>query len=164
MIGVGDRLPAARLLRFGVEGPETVQLADLVSGRKVVLFAVPGAFTPTCDSAHLPSFIRTAAAFRAKSVDEIICISVNDVHVMRYWGELSGATAAGITMLADGDGSYTKAMGLDFNLPKVGFWGRSRRYALVAQDGVVTVLHLEEPGVCAVSTGEAVLEALWQAR
>jgi peroxiredoxin len=160
MIEIGMKLPEAQFIRMGANGPEQVSLGDKTAGRKVVIFAVPGAFTPTCDSAHLPSFIRTAEAFRAKGVDEIICISVNDAHVMRYWGEMSGATKAGITLLADPDTAYTRALGLDYSAPAAGMLNRSRRYAMVVEDGVVTVLHLEQPGVCEVSTGEAMLAAL----
>ena len=155
---VGDRLPAASLLVFGANGPEQVDIGARVAGRKVVIFAVPGAFTPTCDSAHVPSFIRTKAQFDARGVDEIICVSVNDAHVMRRWGESTGATAAGITMMADADASFTKAMGMDFSAPAAGMFDRSRRYAMVVEDGVITALELDAPGTCAVSTGEALLE------
>jgi len=157
-IRVGDRLPAAELLIRGSDGPGIVDLAAKTAGRRVVIFAVPGAFTPTCDAEHLPSFVRTKAQFDAKGVDEVICVSVNDVHVLALWGETSGATAAGITMLADGDASFTKALGLAFSAPAAGMYDRSRRYAMVVDDGVVTVLHLEKPGECAISTGEALLQ------
>ena len=160
MIGVGDRLPDATLLWKGDDGPQEVPLGPKLAGRKVILFAVPGAFTPTCSSAHLPSFIRTADALREGGVDEIICVSVNDVHVMRLWAEQSGAMEAGITMLADGDGAFTQSLGLSYSNPVAGMMDRSRRYAMVVEDGVVTVFHLEEPGVCATSTGEAMLAAL----
>lgn len=157
---VGLKLPDATLRRIGPDGPEEVRLAERLKGRKVVIFAVPGAFTPTCDSAHLPSFVRTAGAFRAKGIDEIICLSVNDIHVMRYWGELSGAAQAGITLLADTDASLTRSLGMDYSAEKTGMLNRSRRYAMIVEDGVVTVLHLEQPGVCEVSTGEAMLAEL----
>ena len=157
---VGLKLPDAALRRIGPDGPEEVRLAERLKGRKVVIFAVPGAFTPTCDSAHLPSFVRTAGAFRAKGIDEIICLSVNDIHVMRYWGELSGAAQAGITLLADTDASLTRSLGMDYSAEKTGMLNRSRRYAMIVEDGVVTVLHLEQPGVCEVSTGEAMLAEL----
>lgn len=160
MIEVGQRLPGAQLLRIGPNGPETVELADRLAGRRVIIFAVPGAYTPTCDSAHMPSFVRTADEFRAKGIDEIICISVNDAHVMRYWGESTGAKEAGITLLADADAAYTKAIGMAFSNAAAGMFDRSRRYAMLVEDGVVTVLHLEKPGVCEVSTGESMLEAL----
>lgn len=157
---VGLKLPDATLRRIGPDGPEEVRLAERLKGRKLVIFAVPGAFTPTCDSAHLPSFVRTAEAFRAKGIDEIICLSVNDIHVMRYWGELSGAAQAGITLLADTDASLTRSLGMDYSAEKTGMLNRSRRYAMIVEDGVVTVLHLEQPGVCEVSTGEAMLAEL----
>lgn len=160
MIDVGMRLPGATLLQVGPEGPETVDLSDRLKGRKVILFAVPGAFTPTCDSAHMPSFVRTADALRAKGVDDIICVSVNDAHVMRHWGRTTGATEAGIAVLADSDASFTRALGLLYSNPAAGMFDRSRRYAMLVEDGVVTAFHLEQPGVCEVSTGEAMLAAL----
>ncbi len=160
-LSVGTRLPDATLLSFGEKGREEVRLADRLRGRRVIIFAVPGAFTPTCDSAHLPSFIRTADALHAKGVDEIICLSVNDVHVMRYWGEMSGATAAGITMLADPAAEFTRAVGMDFSAPAVGMYDRSQRYAMLVEDGVVRILNVEEKrGVCNLSGGETLLEAL----
>ncbi len=160
MIEEGQRLPQATLLRVGPDGPERVSLADRLAGRKVILFAVPGAFTPTCDSAHMPSFVRTADAFRDKGVDEIICVSVNDAHVMRYWGETTGAAGAGITLLADADAAFTRALGLAYDNAAVGMLNRSRRFAMLIEDGVVTRFHLEQPGVCEVSTGEAMLADL----
>lgn len=160
MLEEGMRLPEAVLLEKGPEGPHEVNLSQRLNGRKVVIFAVPGAFTPTCDSAHMPSFVRTAEKFRAKGVDEIICLSVNDVHVLRYWGETSGAIKAGITLLADPASELTRALGIDYSNEKAGMLHRSRRYAMVVEDGVVTVLHLEQPGVCEVSTGEAMLAEL----
>ena len=160
MISEGDRLPEATLLVKTDDGPAEVDLAARLAGRKVILFGVPGAFTPTCDSAHLPSFIRNAEAFGEKGVDEIICVSVNDIHVMRLWAEQSGATEAGITLLADGDAAFTRALGLAFSNPAVGFHDRSRRYAMLVEDGVLTSFHLDQPGVCEVSTGEAMLAEL----
>lgn len=160
-ISVGDKLPEATLVLLGANGPEQVSLTERVKGRNVVIFAVPGAYTPTCSSAHVPSFIRTKAGFDAKGVDEVICVSVNDPFVMKAWGEATGATAAGITMLADAASEMTGAMGLAFDAPPVGLLARSKRYALQAQDGVVMVLHLEEsPGVCEISGGEALLAAI----
>ena len=160
-ISVGDTLPDANLIRLGAEGPESVSVHALAKGRKIVVFAVPGAYTPTCSSAHVPSFIRTKARFDGKGVDKIICVSVNDPFVMKAWGEATGATGAGISMLADADSAFTKAMGLDFTAPPVGLLARSKRYALYAEDGVVKQLHLEEsPGVCDISGGEALLAAI----
>jgi len=160
MIKEGDALPDAELIRMTEAGPEKVDVKGLASGRKIVIFGLPGAFTPTCDAAHLPSFIRTKDGFAAKGIGEIICVSVNDAHVMRYWGAHSGATEAGITMLADGDASFTKALGLEFTVPAVGFYDRSRRYAMMVDNGVIRVLHLENPGECGISTGEAMLDAI----
>lgn len=161
MISVGETLPAATLFKMTADGPAPVELSDLAKGRKVAIFAVPGAFTPTCHSAHVPSFIRTKDALKARGVDEIICVSVNDPFVMAAWGEATGATEAGITMLADADSSFTGALGLQFDAPPAGLMARSKRYAMVVEDGEVKILHLEEsPGVCELSAGEALLDAL----
>ncbi len=160
-ISKGDKLPDATLLQMGDEGPQGVALADKLKGRKVVIFAVPGAFTPTCHSAHVPSFIRTKDQFAAKGVDEIICLSVNDPFVMKTWGEATGATEAGITMLGDADSSFTKAIGMDFDAPPAGLLGRSKRYAMLVEDGTVSVLQAEEsPGTCEISGGEALLASI----
>lgn len=160
-ISEGAKLPDATLLHMGDAGPGSVALADKLAGRKVVIFGLPGAYTGTCTTAHVPSFIRTADKFAAKGVDEIICVSVNDPFVMKAWGDSTGATAAGIAMLGDADASFTKAIGLTFTAPPVGLFDRSKRYALYAVDGVVKVLHVEEsPGVCETSGGEAMLAAI----
>ena len=157
----GDRLPGATLLRIGEGGPEKVELGPLIEGRRVVIFGVPGAFTPTCHSAHLPSFIRTREQFAEKGVDEVICVSVNDPHVMRAWGEATGAAEVGITLLADPEGTFTRAVGMEFTAPQSGLIGRSKRYALIAEDGVVRTLHVEAArGVCEVTAGEALLATL----
>lgn len=160
-ISKGDTLPDATLLQMGADGPEEVKLADKTKGRKVVIFAVPGAYTPTCHSAHMPSFTRNKDQFDAKGVDEVICISVNDPFVMGAWGEATGATAAGITLLGDPESSFTKAVGMDFTAPPVGLMARSKRYAMLVEDGKVSLLHEEEnPGACDVSAGEALLAAM----
>jgi peroxiredoxin len=160
-ISVGDRLPDATLLRMGEKGVETVALAERLRGRNVILFGLPGAYTGVCTKSHVPSFVRTARQLAAKGVDEIICVAVNDPFVLGAWGEATGATAAGIAMLGDADGAFTRAVGMDFSAPPVGLIGRSRRYALYAVDGVVTVLHGEpNPGVCDTSGGEAMLAAI----
>lgn len=160
-VSVGDNLPNATLLRMTAEGPAPVALEDLAKGRKLAIFAVPGAFTPTCHSAHVPSFIRTKDEFAAKGVDEIICVSVNDPFVMGAWGEATGATEAGITMLADAEGGFTKAIGMAFDAPPAGLISRSKRYAMLVEDGVVKVLQEEEaPGTCEVSGGEALLASV----
>ncbi|MCL1629816.1 MULTISPECIES: peroxiredoxin [Roseinatronobacter] len=160
-ITTGDTLPEASFSRIGAEGPEQVALSDLTKGRKVVIFAVPGAFTPTCHSAHVPSFIRTKDDLAAKGVEEIICLSVNDPFVMKAWGEATGATDAGLTLLSDGTGAFTAEIGMNFDAPPVGLMGRSKRYAMLVEDGVVKLLHAEEsPGTCEISGGEALLAAL----
>ena len=159
-IAVGERMPDATLCRMGDDGPETVQLSDLLNGRKVVVFALPGAFTGPCSTAHVPSFIRTAAQLRDKGVDEIICISVNDPFVLKAWGEATGAAEAGIAMLGDADGSMTRALGLEFTAPHLGLIGRSNRYAALVEDGVIAVANVDKPGACEISTGEELLARL----
>ncbi|WP_170369254.1 peroxiredoxin [Ruegeria arenilitoris] len=161
MISTGDTLPEATLIQMGADGPEEVRVSSKVKGRKVVIFAVPGAFTPTCHSAHVPSFMRTKNQFAAKGVDEIICVSVNDPFVMKAWGEATGATAAGLTMLADPASEFTKAIGMDFDAPPAGLISRSKRYAMLVEDGKVVALNLEEsPGACEISAGEGLLEVI----
>jgi cytochrome c peroxidase len=161
MISTGDTLPDATLTQMGAEGPEEVRISDKTNGRKVVIFAVPGAFTPTCHSAHVPSFMRTKDQFDAKGVDEIICLSVNDPFVMKAWGEATGASDAGLTMLADAASEFTKAIGMDFDAPPAGLIARSKRYAMLVEDGKVTALNLEEsPGACEISAGEGLLDVI----
>ena len=159
-IAEGDTLPEATFIRIGENGPEQVKLSDKVKGRKVAIFAVPGAFTPTCHSAHMPSFVRNKAAFDAKGVDEIICLSVNDAHVMKQWGLATGATEAGITLLADPTGAFASAIGMQFDSPGPGMYGRSKRYAMYAEDGVVKVWSPELSRGCEMSGGEALLAAI----
>jgi len=157
----GDRLPEATLIKMGSEGPEQVKISDKTAGRKVVIFAVPGAFTPTCHSAHVPSFIRTRDQFADKGVGEIICVSVNDPFVMKAWGEATGADAAGITMLADPKSEFTTALGMNFDAPPAGLMARSARYAMLVEDGEVKILNAEDnPGQCETSAGEGLLSAL----
>jgi peroxiredoxin (alkyl hydroperoxide reductase subunit C) len=141
------------------EGPREVDTGELFAGKKIVLFAVPGAFTPTCSGKHLPGFVEHLAHFRAKGVDKIICLSVNDAFVMGAWAKDQKA-GDNIVMLADGSAAFTKAVGLELDLVARGMGVRSQRYALVAQDGIVTHLAVEEPGGFDVSRAEAVLEAL----
>ncbi len=160
-ISTGEKLPDATLVQMGAEGPEPVSLSAKTAGRKVVIFAVPGAFTPTCHSAHVPSFIRTKAQFDDKGVDEIICVSVNDPFVMKAWGDATGAEAAGLTMLSDAESAFTKAIGMDFDAPPAGLIARSKRYAMLVDDGTVTLLQQEEnPGACEVSAGEGLLASM----
>lgn len=157
-ISTGDKLPEATLYRIGDNGPEAVSLGDLLSGRKIVLFGLPGAYTGTCTSAHVPSFIRTKSDFDGKGVDEIICVSVNDPFVMKAWSESTGAGAAGLMFLADPAAEFTKAIGMNFTAPPVGFYDRSKRFSLYAEDGVIKVLNAEDsPGTCEISAGETML-------
>jgi len=160
-ISVGDKVPSVTLIQKQNDAPAAVSLDDRLAGRKVVIFGLPGAFTPTCSSAHVPSFIRTADQFAAKGVDEIICVAVNDMHVMKLWGEQTGGTAAGIIFLADGDGSFTKSIGMDYDNPPAGMFGRCKRFAMYVEDGVVKVISPEiEAGVCDLSGGEYMLDQI----
>ena len=160
-ISEGQALPAATLIKVVPGGVEEVEITAYTKGRKVVLFAVPGAYTPTCHSAHVPSFIRVMDGLKAKGVDEVACVAVNDPFVLDAWGKDTGATAAGITMLSDAGSAFTKALGLAFSAPPRGLLDRSQRYAMLIEDGVVKVFHKEEgPGVCEVSGGESMLAAI----
>jgi len=159
-LSIGGTLPETTLTHMGATGPETVSLHAKLKGRKVVVFGLPGAFTGPCSTAHIPSFIRTAEAFRAKGVEEIICISVNDPFVLKAWGEVTGATVAGITHLGDSEGKLTHALGMEFTAPQIGLIGRSNRYALVLVDGVITHANIDNPGECNISKGEELLETL----
>lgn len=159
-ISEGARLPDVELIRDTGDGFETVRLSDYVAGRKVVLFGLPGAFTGPCSTAHLPSFMRTAEAFRDKGVDEIICVAVNDPFTLKAWGESTGAHDAGITFLADAGAELTLALGMEFTAPPIGLYNRSNRYAVVMEDGVVTLANIDEPAVCDISKGEALLERM----
>ena len=159
MIKVGDQIPSMTLTKATAEGPKPVTTDEIFKGRKVVLFAVPGAFTPTCSAKHLPGFVQNAAALKAKGVDEIVCMAVNDGFVMGAWGKDQGV-GDNITMLADGSAALTKAMGLELDLLARGLGVRSQRFAMVAQDGKVTHLAVESAGGFDVSRAEAVLAAL----
>ncbi|QHQ36479.1 peroxiredoxin [Algicella marina] len=160
-ISVGDELPEATFIEIGPEGPKAVPLAEILGSGKTVIFGVPGAYTPTCSSAHMPSFIRTKKQLESKGVDSIACVSVNDPFVMKAWGESTGASEAGIRMLADPASDFAKALGLEFSAPPAGLLSRSRRFSLVAEGGKVTHLNIEEsPGVCELSGGESLLDQL----
>ena len=159
-ITVGQPLPDAQLVRLGDDGPETVDLSAYVKGRKVIVFGLPGAFTGPCSTIHIPSFIKTADALRESGVDEIICVAVNDPFVLKAWGEATGATAAGITMLGDASAAFTKALGMEFTAPPIGLYDRSNRYAVVLDDGVVAVANVDAPNTCDISTGDKLLEAM----
>ncbi|RBW47337.1 peroxiredoxin [Psychromonas sp. B3M02] len=157
MIQVGQKLPAANVSQLTADGMQSHDVNELFSAKKVVLFAVPGAFTPTCSEAHLPGYVVLADKLKAKGVDLIACIAVNDAFVMKAWGEAQNASE--LLMLGDGDASFTKALGLDKDT--AGFGGvRSQRYAMIIEDGVVTALNVEEAGEFEASKAETILAAL----
>lgn len=159
MIKVGDQIPSMTLTKATAEGPKPVTTDEIFKGRTVVLFAVPGAFTPTCSAKHLPGYVQNFAALKAKGVDEVVCMAVNDGFVMGAWGRDQGV-GDNITMLSDGSAALTKAMGLELDLVARGMGVRSQRFAMVAQDGKVTHLAVEAAGGFDVSRAEAVLAAL----
>ena len=158
-IKAGDRMPAGVLKTMSAEGPKDLTSEELFKGKKVVLFSVPGAFTPTCDAKHLPGFVQLADQIRAKGVDTIACMAVNDVFVMDAWGKASGV-ADKVLMLADGNGDYAKALGLELDARGFGLGLRGQRFALVVDDGVVTYANIEAPGQFKVSAAEHVLSQL----
>lgn len=156
-INVGDPIPDATLFRMGDNGPEPIETQDYFKGRKVVLFGLPGAFTPTCSARHVPGFLEHADEFRAKGVDAIACVSVNDAFVMGAWGKDQGVGNK-IDMLGDGSANLAKAMGLDVDMSARGFGVRSQRFAMVVDDGVVKALAVEEMPGLDVSAAEKILE------
>src|ERR1700760_1704209 len=158
-IKVGDKIPSATLTEMQDGKPTPVSSDSLFAGKKVALFALPGAFTPTCSAKHVPGFVQNAAALKAKGVDTIACISVNDAFVMGAWAKDQGITDQ-VTMLADGAAQFAKALGLELDLNGRGMGWRSQRYALVAEDGKVTQLNVEAPGGFEVSKAETILAAL----
>ena len=158
-VSVGDKIPSVKLKTMTAEGMSEVDTGDYFAGKKVVLFAVPGAFTPTCSAKHLPGFVNKAGDLKSKGVDEIACISVNDAFVMDAWGKDQGA-GGDVTMLADGNGDFAKAMGLEMDGSGFGLGTRSQRYALVAENGTITALNVEQPGAFEVSSAEAIMAAL----
>ncbi|WP_394165044.1 peroxiredoxin [Neptunomonas phycophila] len=157
MISIGSEIPAVNVTVVTPEGQEAAVASELFAGKKVVLFAVPGAFTPTCSAHHLPGYVVLADEIKAKGVDMIACISVNDAFVMKTWGEQQNAEA--ITMIADGGAAFTKALGLTMETGDFG-GTRSQRYAMIIEDGKVTTLNVEEPKQFEVSKAEAILAAL----
>ncbi|MGH7043545.1 MAG: peroxiredoxin [Acetobacteraceae bacterium] len=158
-IKVGDTVPSMKLMQATAEGPKEISTDEIFKGKKVVLFAVPGAFTPTCSARHLPGFVQNAEALRAKGVDTVACIAVNDAFVMGAWGKDQN-TGEKVLMLADGSAAFAKALGLELDLMGRGMGVRSQRYALIAEDGKVTHLGIEQPGGFEVSKAEAILAAL----
>ena len=158
-IKVGDTLPAMKLMTAAAEGPKEVSTEELFRGKKVVLFATPGAFTPTCSAKHLPGFVQHADALRSKGVDTVVCMAVNDPFVMDAWAKAQGVDSK-VVMLADGSGAFTKAMGLELDLTARGLGMRSQRFALVADDMKIVHLAVEAPGGFEVSRAEDMLQVL----
>ena len=159
-IKVGDRLPAATFRVLTAEGPKPLSTDDVFKGKKVVLFAVPGAFTPTCHLKHLPGFIDNADAFKKKGVNTMACVAVNDPFVLNAWAKATGGMGK-VLFLSDGNGEFTKKIGLDFDGSGIGLGTRSKRYAMLVDDGVVNALNIEDsPGVADVSTAEKLLAVL----
>ena len=157
-IKVGDRIPEVTLARMGKDGPETLTTGELFNGKKVVVFALPGAYTPTCSAAHLPGFVISADEILSRGVDTIACVSVNDAFVMDAWGKDHNADH--IEMLADGNAELSTALGLELDLSAFLMGVRSQRYAMIVDDGVVSFLAVESPGQFAVSSAEEVLKQL----
>lgn len=157
-ISKGDTLPDVTLVKATPDGPEKVQSSEFFAGKKVALFAVPGAFTPTCSAKHMPGYVEKAAELKAKGVDEIACTSVNDAFVMNAWKKSDGSDD--ITMLADGSGDFAKALGLDADFSAYGMGTRSNRYSMIVDNGVVSEINVEKPGEFSVSSAEHMLGQL----
>ena len=156
----GDPIPTARIFELDAQGTShAVSAAERFAGKRIVLFAVPGAFTRTCSQVHLPSFVQQVDAIKAKGVDEIVCLAVNDVNVLAAWAREHGATGK-ISMVSDGLAEFTRAIGLDQDLSERGLGVRSKRYAMIIEDGKVRDIQVEPPGACEISKGEAVLQRL----
>ena len=158
-ISVGDKIPAGSLVKVTEAGPEPVSTADYFTGRKVALFSVPGAFTPTCSAKHLPGFVDKAAELKAKGIDEIACTAVNDAFVMGAWGKGAGVDGK-VTMLADGNGEFVKSLGLEMDGSKYGMGTRGQRFSMVVNDGTVELLNVEAGGEFRVSAAEYLLGQL----
>ncbi len=157
-ISVGDQLPDAKVIHMTDEGPEELSIADLAKDKTILLFAVPGAFTPTCTKSHLPGYVDNAKAFYAKGVDAIYCVTVNDVFVADAWGKMIGAEEQDVRVLADASSDFTGKMGVQFDGAPAGLFNRSKRYALLAKNGEITALEIEDnPGVCQISSAEHML-------
>ncbi len=157
-VQVGDSIPEVSLKVLGEQGPADISTSEIFSGKKVVLFAVPGAFTPTCSAAHLPGFVASADKIKEKGVDAIVCVSVNDPFVMKAWGDAQNAEE--IMMVADPAGDLATAMGAEMDGTAFGLGKRSARYSLIAEDGKITALNMEQGGAFEVSSAEGILEAL----
>ena len=158
-IAVGEKIPATNFVQPTADGLNPVSSDAFFAGRRIALFSVPGAYTPTCSAKHLPGFVEQAAALKAKGIDEIACTAVNDAFVMGAWGKANGVDDS-VTMLADGNGDFVKSIGLEMDGSKFGMGTRGQRFAMVVNDGVVEQLHVEAPGEFRVSAAEYVLEHL----
>ena len=158
-IETGQKIPATTFIQPTAEGPQPVSGEEFFKGKRVALFSVPGAFTPTCSAKHLPGFVEQADALKAKGIDEVACTAVNDAFVMGAWGKANGVDGK-VTMLADGNGDFAKAVGLEMDGSKFGLGARGQRFAMVVNDGVVEQLHVEAPGEFRVSSAEYLLEQL----
>ena len=158
-IKVGDRIPSVKVVEATASGPAPISTDDLFKGKKVALFGVPGAFTPTCSAKHLPGFVEKAAEFKAKGVDAIVCLSVNDAFVMGAWGKAQNAGDK-VMLVADGNGDFTKAVGLEMDGRAFGMGMRSQRYSMLVKDGVVSQLNVEKPGAFEVSDAGTLLKQL----
>ena len=158
-IKVGDRMPAGTLTQITKEGPQKISAEDFFKGRKVVLFSVPGAFTPTCDAKHLPGFVEKAGDLRGKGIDTVACLAVNDAFVMKAWGKAQ-STEGKVEMLADGNAEYTKALGLEMDASGFGMGIRGQRFSLLVDNGVVKQVNVEQKGEFKVSSAEHMLTQL----
>jgi glutaredoxin/glutathione-dependent peroxiredoxin len=158
-IEIGDRIPETGFVQMTANGPDGVTSTEFFKGKRVALFSVPGAFTPTCSAKHLPGFVEKEAELKAKGIDEVACTAVNDAFVMGAWGKANGVEGK-VTMLADGNGDFVKAVGLEMDGSKFGMGARGQRFAMIVNDGVVEQLHVEAPGEYRVSAAEFVLENL----
>jgi peroxiredoxin len=158
-IKAGDKIASATLMQMQDGSPKPVKTDEIFGGKTVALFALPGAFTPTCSAKHLPGFVQNADAIKAKGVDTIVCLAVNDAFVMGAWGDQQGV-AGKVVMLADGNGDFTRALGLEMDGTKYGMGMRSQRYAMIVRNGVVEKLFVEEPGAFSVSSAEHILRQL----
>lgn len=158
-IKIGDKVPSATLMQMKDGKPQPVSTDDLFRGRKIALFALPGAFTPTCSAKHLPGFVQNSEKLKGKGVDAIACVSVNDAFVMGAWGEQQG-TGEKVMMLADGNGDFTRSLGLDMDASKYGMGRRSQRFSMLIDNGVVKQLNIEDPGAFSISSAEHMLQQL----
>ena len=158
-IKIGDKIPSATLMQMKDGSHKPVKTDELFAGKNVVVFALPGAFTPTCSAKHLPGFVQHASEIKNKGIDAIVCLSVNDAFVMGAWGEQQGAGDK-VMMVADGNGEFTHAVGLEMDATKFGMGKRSQRYSMLVKDGVVKELNVEEPGAFAVSSAEHILKQI----